>query len=213
MITVENVNKTIKKHRILKNVSCTVPDNSICGFVGNNGSGKTVLFKCILGFYYPESGHIIIDGKERSKKDGILKGASALIEHPAFLENYSGMQNLRYLYELNHKKNNQYLKDVMAKVGLNPEDRKPVSKYSLGMKQRLGIAQVIMEESRIMVFDEPMNGLDYKGVEEIRKIILSLRDQGTTILLASHNRQDIDILCDSVYEMDDGNILELKDVQ
>ena len=117
------------------------------------------------------------------------------------------MQNLRYLYELNHKKNIEYLKSIITKVGLNPDDKKPVGKYSLGMKQRLGIAQVIMEGSRIMIFDEPMNGLDRNGVDDIRNLILDLKKQGVTILLASHNKQDIEILCDYVYELDDGMIL------
>ena len=207
MIEIEDLNITMKKHHILKDINISVPDGSICGFVGNNGCGKTVLFKCILGFYYPESGSIIIDGKMRTKKDGILKEAGALIEHPAFLEKYSGLQNLRYLYELNHKKNIEYLKSIITKVGLNPDDKKPVGKYSLGMKQRLGIAQVIMEGSRIMIFDEPMNGLDRNGVDDIRNLILDLKKQGVTILLASHNKQDIEILCDYVYELDDGMIL------
>lgn len=209
MIDIKNINKSIKNQNILKDVNCHISENSICGFVGNNGSGKTVLFKCILGFYYQDSGQIFINGKERTKKDGILTDAVALIEHPAFLKNYSGMQNLRYLYELNHKKDIGFLSQVMETVGLNPKEKKPVGKYSMGMQQRLAIAQVLMENKKIIILDEPMNGLDHSGVREIREIILQLKQQGTTILLASHNREDIDILCDDVYEMDAGEITKL----
>lgn len=210
MIEIQNLNKTIKKHHILKNINLCIPENTICGFVGNNGSGKTVLFKCILGFYYPESGCVIIDGKKRTKKDGILREASALIEHPAFLPKYTGMQNLRYLYELNHKKDIAFLENMMKTVGLDSKEKKAVEKYSMGMRQRLAIAQVLMDDRKIIVLDEPMNGLDYVGVEEIRRIILQLRSQGVTILLASHSREDIDILCDSVYEMDNGRLTKLR---
>lgn len=212
MIDIENINKTIKKQHILKNVCLHIPEGKIYGLVGNNGSGKTVLLKCILGIYLIDNGTICINGKQRTKRDGILTEASAMIEHPAFLSNYTGMQNLRYLYELNHKKNIPYLKEVMKKVGLDPDSRKKVKNYSLGMKQRLAIAQVLMDDKDILILDEPMNGLDKNGVEEIRKLFIELNKKGKTILLVSHNREDINILCDKVYEMDNGEIQELTNL-
>lgn len=212
MIDIENINKTIKKQHILKNVCLHIPEGKIYGLVGNNGSGKTVLLKCILGIYLIDNGTICINGKQHTKRDGILTEASAMIEHPAFLSNYTGMQNLRYLYELNHKKNIPYLKEVMEKVGLDPDSRKKVKNYSLGMKQRLAIAQVLMDDKDILILDEPMNGLDKNGVEEIRKLFIELNKKGKTILLVSHNREDISILCDKVYEMDNGKIQELTNL-
>ncbi len=209
MIKIVNANKSIKKQHILKDVSLDVEKGSICGIVGNNGSGKTVLFKCILGIYLFDSGEMWIRGVKRQKKDGILTGTSAIIEHPAFLENHTGLQNLRYLYELNNKKNIPYLKEVLEKVGLDPDIRKKVKNYSLGMKQRLAIAQVIMEDNDVIILDEPMNGLDKNGIQEIRQIFIDLKRSGKTILLASHNEEDIACLCDKVYEMDAG-ILRLK---
>lgn len=204
MIRIVNANKTLKKQHILKDVCLEVSGGKICGIVGNNGSGKTVLFKCILGIYLLDSGEIFIRGKKRKKSDGILTQASAIIENPAFLDNYSAMQNLRYLYELNHKKNIQHLKNVLEQVGLNPELKKKVRNYSLGMKQRLAIAQVLMDDKDIIILDEPMNGLDKNGIKEMRELFMGLRERGKTILLASHNHEDIACLCDEVYEMDGG---------
>ena len=175
MIKIVNANKSIKKQHILKDVSLDVEKGSICGIVGNNGSGKTVLFKCILGIYLFDSGEMWIRGVKRQKNDGILTGTSAIIEHPAFLENHTGLQNLRYLYELNNKKNIPYLKEVLEKVGLDPDIRKKVKNYSLGMKQRLAIAQVIMEDNDVIILDEPMNGLDKNGIQEIRQIFIDLK--------------------------------------
>lgn len=209
MLVIHNLNKTIKNQHILKNICMEAEDGKICGIVGNNGSGKTVLFKCILGFYFPDSGEIWLNDKQRTKKDGILNQAAAIIEHPAFLQDYTGLQNLRYLYELNHCKDISYLKEIMKKVSLDPEIRKKVKNYSLGMRQRLAIAQVLMENKNILILDEPMNGLDKHGVAEIRNLLLQLKEQGKMILLASHNKEDINILCDKVYEMDNGIIQEL----
>ena len=210
MIRIESLNKTIKKQHILKDVSLQVKKGTICGIVGNNGSGKTVLFKCILGFYFADSGNIWISGKQRRKKDGILTDAAAIIEHPAFLGNSTGMQNLRYLYELNHKKNLAHLNQVMDMVGLDGSSRKKVRNYSLGMRQRLAIAQVIMDDKEILILDEPMNGLDKHGIAQMRELFLQQKEAGKTILLASHNREDIDILCDEVYEMDAGVLTKEK---
>lgn len=211
MIKLVNANKTLKKQHILKDVCLEVEEGTICGIVGNNGSGKTVLFKCILGIFLFDSGEIWIHGKKRKKKDGILTEASAIIENPAFLENHSGLQNLRYLYELNHKKNIRFLKDILEKVGLDPNMRKKVRNYSMGMKQRLSIAQILMDDNDIIILDEPMNGLDKKGVEEMRKLFKNLKEQGKTILLASHNHEDISCLCDVVYEMDNGVLIKIND--
>ena len=126
------------------------------------------------------------------------------IEEPSFLRNYSGYKNLDFLYRIRNKKNRQHLYEVMRKVGLDPLSKKRVRNYSLGMRQRLAIAQAIMEEQPILILDEPMNGLDKRGVSEMRDFFKELKNQGKTILMASHNKEDIDVLCDRVYEMDAG---------
>lgn len=198
-----NIEKAYGKHKVLKSVNLRCRPGTITGIVGRNGAGKTVLFKAICGLVSIDSGEIKIDG--RIKKSGsILKSTGVIIEGPAFLSNASGIKNLMYLYTINNKLDKKYLEDVMRKVGLNPSEKKPVSKYSMGMKQRLAIAQAIMEDPECLILDEPFNGLDNKGVDEIRSLLLDLKKSGKTILVASHNPEDIRILCDEVYEMDDG---------
>lgn len=140
----------------------------------------------------------------------MLDNAGIIIEEPGFLRKWNGYQNLDFLYTIRNRKNKNHLYAIMNKVGLNPKLNRPVGKYSLGMKQRLAIAQAIMEDPEILILDEPMNGLDHKGVEEMRNLFLELKKEGKLILLASHNRDDIDILCDEVYEMEMGELRHIK---
>ena len=182
----------------------------ICGIVGRNGSGKTVLFKSICGLVKLNSGEITVNGYVIGKDVSIIKNAGVIIEEPGLLRYKSGMKNLEYLYMINNKLDRKYLMTVMEKVGLDPKSRKKVGKYSMGMRQRLAIGQAIMENPEILILDEPMNGLDNHGVEDMRKIFLELKNIGKTILLASHNREDIDVLCDKVYEMDRGELKQIR---
>lgn len=209
-IEIKNGVKQFGEQCVLKNVSIQCESGHIYGIVGHNGSGKTVLFKCICGFMNLDDGEIIIDGVQRSKKGAILTGAGIIIEEPAFLKNASGLKNLDILYRIKHRKNKAYLKKILEKVGLDADSKKPVGNYSMGMKQRLAIAQAIMENQDILILDEPMNGLDHKGVDEMRKLFLELKKEGKLILLASHNREDIDILCDEVYEMEMGQLKRIR---
>lgn len=209
-IEVKNGVKQFGEQCVLKNVSIQCESGHIYGIVGHNGSGKTVLFKCICGFMNLDDGEIIIDGVQRSKKGAILTGAGIIIEEPAFLKNASGLKNLDILYRIKHRKNKAYLKKILEKVGLDADSKKPVGNYSMGMKQRLAIAQAIMENQDILILDEPMNGLDHKGVDEMRKLFLELKKEGKLILLASHNREDIDILCDEVYEIEMGELKRIR---
>lgn len=204
MINVENLSKSFTGRTVLNKVSFSCKEGEIVGFVGYNGCGKSVLFKCICGFLKPDSGEIRI-ALPSGEKD-ICGNAGIIIEEPAFLRNKSGMKNLEFLYGIRNHGNREYLKEVMRKVGLDPDSRKSVGKYSLGMRQRLAIAQAIMENPPVLILDEPMNGLDKRGVEEIRKIFLKLKEEGKAILLASHNKEDISILCDKVYEIDNGEL-------
>ncbi|MFR9133631.1 MAG: ABC transporter ATP-binding protein [Frisingicoccus sp.] len=209
-IEVKNGVKCFGEQQVLKGVSIQCESGHIYGIVGHNGSGKTVLFKCICGFMNLDEGEIIVDGTKRSKKGAILTGAGIIIEEPSFLKNASGLRNLDILYRIKHGKDAAHLKNIMEMVGLNPDSKKQVGNYSMGMKQRLAIAQAIMENQEILILDEPMNGLDHKGVEEMRKLFLKLKKEGKLILLASHNRDDIDILCDEVYEMEMGELKKIK---
>ena len=206
-IEVQNVVKRFRDQVVLKNVSISFEKGKIHGIVGRNGSGKTVLFKCICGLMHPEEGVILVNGKRVGRDVDMPEDIGAIIEAPGFLPNYSGYKNLRFLANIRRKIGKEEILNVLKTVGLDPESRKHVGKYSLGMRQRLGIAQAIMEAPEILFLDEPMNGLDNAGVQDIRALLLELKAQGKTILLASHNHEDIAALCDTVHEMD-GGVLE-----
>ena len=201
-IEVQNVVKRFRDQVVLKNVSISFEKGKIHGIVGRNGSGKTVLFKCICGLMHPEEGVILVNGKRVGRDVDMPEDIGAIIEAPGFLPNYSGYKNLRFLANIRRKIGKEEILNVLKTVGLDPESRKHVGKYSLGMRQRLGIAQAIMEDPEILILDEPMNGLDNAGVQDIRALLLELKAQGKTILLASHNHEDIAALCDTVHEMD-----------
>ena len=206
-IEVQNVVKRFRDQVVLKNVSISFEKGKIHGIVGRNGSGKTVLFKCICGLMHPEEGVIRVNGKRVGRDVDMPEDIGAIIEAPGFLPNYSGYKNLRFLANIRRKIGKEEILNVLKTVGLDPESRKHVGKYSLGMRQRLGIAQAIMEDPEILILDEPMNGLDNAGVQDIRALLLGLKTQGKTILLASHNHEDIAALCDTVHEMDGGVLL------
>lgn len=210
IIRVENASKSFRGHTVLKKVSLTCEVGNIYGIIGYNGSGKTVLFKSICGFYRLDEGEIWIGDKKMKRDLDMLTEAGIIIEEPSFLRNYSGYKNLDFLYRIRNKKNRQHLYEVMRKVGLDPLSKKRVCNYSLGMRQRLAIAQAIMEEQPILILDEPMNGLDKRGVSEMREFFKELKNQGKTILMASHNKEDIDVLCDRVYEMDAGVLTAVR---
>ncbi len=210
IIKVEKANKSFKNQQVLKDVSLSCMEGEIVGIVGHNGSGKTVLFKCICGLLYLDEGSIFIREKQMHKDMNILNEAGVIIEEPAFLGKVSGYKNLDYLYRIQNKKDKEHLYNILEKVGLDPKSKKKVRNYSMGMRQRLAIAQAIMEDQNILILDEPMNGLDKNGVADMRKLFIELKKQGKTILLASHNKEDIDILCDHVYEMEMGVISQVR---
>ncbi len=206
MINLENVSKTFKDKTVLQPLDLTIETGKITGFIGRNGSGKTVLFKLICGLMLPTTGTVTVDGVQIGKERDFAPDAGVLIETPSFISYESGLRNLRDLAAIQKKITVEQVKDAIRLVGLDPDDKKRVGKYSLGMRQRLGIAQAIMENPSLIILDEPMNGLDKEGVEDMRTLFAKLRDEGRTILLASHTAEDIDILCDSVYELDKGAI-------
>ena len=201
MLEIEKLTKTFGTQTVISDISMTLVSGKIYGLVGRNGSGKTMLMKMILGFVSPSSGSIKIEGKVLGKDISMPDRIGAIIENPGFLPEYSGFKNLKFLAMIHHKISNEEIRNAMRIVGLDPDSKKHVGKYSLG------IAQAIMEDPDILLLDEPLNGLDNEGVEEIRKVLLSLKEKGKLIILASHSKEDIQILCDTVFRMDHGKII------
>lgn len=204
VIEIKNLSLTIKKTEILKKINISFAKGKIHGLIGRNGSGKTMLMKCICGFIKPTEGEIIVNEKRIRKDCDSPDSVGIIIETPGFIPYYSGYKNLKLLADLNKRIDKEQIKSSMKQVGLDPDLKRHVKKYSLGMHQRLGLAQAIMENPDILILDEPMNGLDKEGVSEVRNYLLTLKEQGKTILLASHSTEDIEILCDTVCEMDKG---------
>lgn len=203
-ISVQHVYKDFNGEIVLRDVNHDFETGKIHGIVGNNGSGKTVLFKCICGFLFPSKGKILVDYEQVGKDMDFPEDMGIIIETPGFLPTLTGMKNLQLLASLKRKIGDREIRETIKKVGLNPDLKKHVAKYSLGMRQRLGIAQAIMEDPSLLILDEPFNGLDKQGVKDMRELVRGLRNKGKTILLASHNAADIEELCDTVCEMDAG---------
>ena len=211
IISVKNLSKDFGQERVLHSVTRDFEKGKIHGIVGNNGSGKTVLMKCICGFLIPDGGSITVNGERVGVDVDFPRDMGLIIETPGFLPNMTGVKNLEILASLNKKIGLEQIAAAIRRVGLDPLMKKPVGKYSLGMRQRLGIAQAIMEDPALLILDEPLNGLDKHGVREMRQLIKGLKEQGKTILLASHNQGDIDELCDTVCEMDAGVMTMIRE--
>lgn len=199
-IKIENLCKSFAGNVVLDHIDLTVEKGNICGLIGKNGSGKSVLLKCICGFLTPEEGTIQISGKTMNNGDA-RENMGILIETPGFLERETARNNLYFLAKLNGIIGKKEIDAVLQKVGLDKNDKKKVKKYSLGMRQRLGIAQAIMENPDILLLDEPMNSLDENGVKEMRELFLQLKREGKVIIIASHDMEDIRTLCDKVYRI------------
>lgn len=210
IIEIDNISKEFSGDIVLHPVSISFEKGKIYGIIGRNGSGKTVLLKIISGFLRPTTGTVTINGITLGKKNEFPKNTGILIEKPGFLPYKNGFQNLKYLSQIQKLINDQEIYKVLEQTGLTSAAKKLVGKYSMGMKQRLGIAQAIMENPEILILDEPMNGLDDQGASQMRKLFLQLRNEGKTILLASHMQEDIHELCDKVYRIDAGIIEEIK---
>lgn len=206
IIDIKSLNLTLSKTHILKDITVSFSEGKIHGLIGRNGSGKTMLMKCVCGFIKPTSGEIIVDGKRVGRDVDFPKNMGIIIETPGFIPYYSGYKNLKLLAGLNNKIGREEIQKSMEQVGLDPKLKRHVRKYSLGMRQRLGLAQAIMENPKILILDEPFNGLDKDGVKEMREYLLSYKKQGKTILICSHSAEDISVLCDTVHEMDKGVI-------
>ena len=209
-ITVKNLTKKFKEATVLNDINVEFEAGKVHGLIGRNGSGKTMLMKCICGIVPYKIGEIRVNDKIIGKDVDIPANVGVIIETPGFLPNYSAYNNLKFLAKISNKIGTNEIKNAIESVGLNPYDKKHVGKYSLGMRQRLGLAQAIMENPDLLILDEPMNGLDKDGVADMRQYLLDLKEQGKTILIASHSAEDIDVLCDTVHEMDKGKISQVR---
>ncbi len=210
MIEINNICKEFQKELVLDHINAIFEEKKITGIIGRNGSGKTVLLRILCGLMYPTEGTVMINGKQIGKDMDFPENVGFIIETPEFLPYYSGMKNLVDLASIRHKVGKKEIAKAMELVGLNPNNRKHVGKYSLGMRQRLGIAQAFMEEQDILILDEPLNGLDKQGIEDIRSLFLKFKEQGKTIVIASHSQEDITILCDDVYKMESGILTKIE---
>ncbi|MEG1428099.1 MAG: ATP-binding cassette domain-containing protein [Oscillospiraceae bacterium] len=210
MIAIDKIIKTYGKNTVLKQISVQFISGVIYGLVGTNGCGKTTLMRCICGFTRPTSGTVSVMGKIIGKDVDFAPSTGAIVEEPGFLAHESCRKNLSILAGISGKVDKARIDEVIRMVGLNPTDKKPVGQYSLGMRQRLGIAQAILEDPSQLILDEPFNGLDKQGVADIHDLLQQWKAQGKTILLASHSAADIEKACDVVYEMENGSLKQIK---
>ncbi len=209
-IEIKNVSKRFGQKTILEDVSLSVKQGQTIGLVGANGSGKSVLFKILCGFEKPDSGSVSIRGKRLGKNGrDFPENMGVFINAPGFIGMYSGLQNLKFLADIQGKISETEIREAMGKVGLDPENKTKVSNYSLGMKQKLGLAQAIMEGQEILVLDEPFNALDYHTYEDVKSIIRMLKAEEKTIFLTSHNYKDLEQLCDTIYTLKDCHLLPM----
>ena len=203
-IIIENLSKTIKNNKILDNVNLTFESGHVYGLVGRNGSGKTMLLRAICGLIFPDSGKVIIDGKQLHKDISFPESCGIIIENTDLLPNFSAFDNLKMLSEIKNTANDNMIKSAIKSVGLDPDSKKKVKTFSLGMKQRLSIAQALFEDPDILLLDEPTNALDEDGVNDVRRILLEQKKKNKLIMIASHNKEDISLLSDTVISVSNG---------
>ena len=205
-IVIKNVSKSFDGIEVLHDVNLDLEEGKIYGFIGRNGSGKSVLFKIICGLYYPTSGSVLADGVDIHKKDVFPNDMRVLIEKPNFLPNLTGLENLKLLASIQNKITEEDIILILDKLNLKKDMNKLYHKYSLGMKQKLAVAQVFMENPKMMILDEPFNGIEEKTVEVIKKILLEEKKNVKIILISSHIKEDIEELADTIYFVDAGSV-------
>lgn len=206
-LKVENLSKEIKNARILNNINLNLNKGKIYGFRGKNGSGKTMLFRALCGLIKPTEGRVEIDGQVLGENISFPESVGVVIEYPGFLPNLSGYENLKLISEINNKVGAKEIKEIISAVGLDPEDKKKFKKYSLGMKQRLGIAQALMENPELIILDEPTNALDSDAVLSIKELLINMKNNNKLILLASHDKEELEVLSDEIFYIENGSIV------
>lgn len=209
-LEIKNLSKKFKDVYVLKDINLTFESGKIYGFTGRNGSGKSVLLKIICGFYTPTSGEVLLDNYNYILNNDFPKSTRCLIEKPNFLPDLTGYENLKLLASIENKIGDKEIMDTIEKLNLKEEINKKYSKYSLGTKQKLGIAQVLMENPKLIVLDEPLNGIENDTAKEVRKILNEEKKKDKIIIVASHIKEDIDTLADIVYNIDNGIVEKIK---
>ncbi|MFQ9014350.1 MAG: ABC transporter ATP-binding protein [Lacrimispora saccharolytica] len=213
VIQVENVSKIIKGNMVIDCVSAEFSSGKVYGLQGINGSGKTMLMRLISGLIYPTEGRIVIDGKILGKEIAFSESIGILIENPAFLDNYSGFANLKLLASIQNKIDDEQIYKTLERVGLEPDSRKKYKKYSLGMKQKLGIAGAVMEKPELLILDEPANALDKEGIERLKKIVQEEKERGVLIILSCHDSALLEAMADVIYSMENGRLLKQEEAE
>lgn len=207
VIEINNLSKKINGYTILDEINLSINEGEVCSIIGSNGSGKSMLLKSIAGLIHPDNGSINILGNIKIGQGDFPENIGVLFDTPGLIPEYSAFKNLKILASINKIATDIRIKELLSSFGLNPNDKRPIKKYSLGMKQKVGIVQALMEYPKILILDEPMNGLDKESIELVRRIILELKEKKITIILTSHNDIDIDILSDKIYKMEQGRLL------
>lgn len=206
LIQVENVSKVIKGNVVIDHVSAEFQSGKVFGLRGINGSGKTMLMRLISGLIYPTEGRITVDGKILGKELAFPENTGILIENPAFLDNYSGFANLKLLASIQDKIDDEQIYATLDRVGLEPKNRKKFKKYSLGMKQKLGIAGAVMEKPELLILDEPANALDEEGIERLKRIVQEEKERGALIILSCHDSALLNEMADVIYLIENGRL-------
>ena len=210
LIELKDVSKSYKGITLFENLNFSIESGKIYGLIGPNGSGKSVLFKMMCGFVFPDQGKVIVRGDELQRKNRFPEDFGIIIDRPGYIANKTGFENLKYLSMIQNRITDKQIREAMVAVGLNSDAPQKVRDYSLGMKQKLALAQAIMENQDVLLLDEPFNALDIDSVTKIRDLLLVLKEQGKTIVLTSHNQDDIDILSDHVYRVRNYELEQLK---
>lgn len=206
VVRLEDYCKSFKSAEVLKNINLTLESGKVIGLKGKNGSGKTMLMRAISGLILPTSGKVYINDKELGRQISFPPSIGILIENPSFISNYTGFKNLKILASIQNRISDDEIRDAIRKVGLDPDDKRTFKKYSLGMKQRLGIAAAIMERLDIVILDEPINALDEAGAGLIKGLLDELKANGSLIIIACHDTEELNYLSDEIYEIYDGEI-------
>lgn len=208
IIKVENVSKIIRGNSVIEHISMELTSGKVFGFRGINGSGKTMLMRLIAGLIYPTKGQITVDNKILGRDINFPENMGLLIENPAFLDNYSGFANLKLLSSIQDKIDDKQIRRTLERVGLEPDSKKKYKKYSLGMKQKLGIAAAVLEKPELLILDEPANALDEEGVERLKKIVQEEKERGALIILSCHDASFLEEMSDVIYLLQDGKLLK-----
>ncbi|MCT4782116.1 MULTISPECIES: ABC transporter ATP-binding protein [Exiguobacterium] len=206
VIELKNVTKSYKGNVLFDAVDLTISRGKIVGIVGPNGSGKSILFKMMCGFVFPDTGEVYVREQQIGKGSRFPEDFGIIIDRPGYIAGKTGFENLRELAHIQNKISDATIRETMSRLGLNPDNQQKVKNYSLGMKQKLAIAQAIMENQQILILDEAFNALDHDSVQSLRELLLTFRDEGKTILITSHNQEDIDYLCEDVYRINRGKL-------